>query len=124
MKESRYFTAFFLMVMTIVLSGSVSAEAKVKNISIKTKYMSVSSVKLSWNKMNKVNKIKIFRAAVKPVPSIFTEQLTVNKEGKETTICIEGRHDVCLCPRIVPVIEAMTAVTLADMILRNRSSRI
>lgn len=66
----------------------------------------------------------IFRAAVKPVPSIFLKQETIDINGKECDIEIEGRHDVCLCPRIVPVIEAMTAITVADMILRNRSSRV
>lgn len=66
----------------------------------------------------------VFRAAVKPVPSIFKKQQTIDTAGNECDILIEGRHDVCLCPRIVPVIEAMTAITVADMILRNRSSRV
>ncbi len=66
----------------------------------------------------------IFRAAVKPVPSIYLKQETIDTDGNECDIIIEGRHDVCLCPRIVPVIEAMTAVVLADMILRNRSSKV
>ncbi|MCR5764302.1 MAG: chorismate synthase [Treponema sp.] len=64
-----------------------------------------------------------FRVAVKPVPSIFSEQKTINTENEEETIQIKGRHDVCLCPRIVPVIEAMTAITIADLMLRNRSAR-
>lgn len=66
----------------------------------------------------------IFRAAVKPVPSIYQTQKTIDIDGCETDILIEGRHDVCLCPRIVPVIEAMAAITLADCVLRDRSSRI
>lgn len=66
----------------------------------------------------------VFRTAVKPVPSIFQKQQTIDTAGNECDILIEGRHDVCLCPRIVPVIEAMTAITVADMILRNRSSRV
>ena len=66
----------------------------------------------------------IFRVAVKPVPSIYLSQETVDVNGNECDILIEGRHDVCLCPRIVPVVEAMTAITLADMVLRNRSSRV
>lgn len=65
----------------------------------------------------------IFRAAVKPVPSIYLEQKTIDLQGRDCDILIEGRHDICLCPRIVPVIEAMTAITLADLLLRNRSSR-
>lgn len=69
-----------------------------------------------------------FRVAVKPVPSIFQEQRTVSLDGAggfaDCDLVIEGRHDVCLCPRIVPVIEAMTAIVLADLILQNRASRI
>jgi chorismate synthase len=69
----------------------------------------------------------VFRVAVKPVPSIFLNQKTIKKDGAEfedDDLIIEGRHDVCLCPRIVPVIEAMTSLVLADMMLRARSSRI
>lgn len=66
----------------------------------------------------------IFRVAVKPVPSIFTNQHTVQKaelqtsEYNSTELEIQGRHDVCLCPRIVPVVEAMAALTIADLLLR------
>lgn len=69
----------------------------------------------------------VFRIAVKPVPSIFTEQKTVQfEDGKfsETSLKIEGRHDVCLCPRIVPVVEAMAALVLADLFLQNRAARL
>ena len=69
-----------------------------------------------------------FRVAVKPVPSIFKEQQTVSvdENGKfhNENLKIEGRHDVCLCPRIVPVIEAMTVVTLCDLFLQNKAGRI
>ena len=69
-----------------------------------------------------------FRVAVKPVPSIFKEQQTVSidENGKfhNENLKIEGRHDVCLCPRIVPVIEAMTAATLCDLFLQNQAGRI
>ncbi len=69
-----------------------------------------------------------FRAAVKPVPSIFKSQKTVqvSEDGsfKDVELEIQGRHDVCLCPRIVPVIEAMTAITLCDMILQNKASKL
>lgn len=63
----------------------------------------------------------IFRVAVKPVPSIFTEQDTIKKENgnySSTKLQIQGRHDVCLCPRIVPVVEAMAAITIADFLLK------
>ena len=68
----------------------------------------------------------VFRIAVKPVPSIFISQKTVCKNGESyenTDLEIKGRHDVCLCPRIVPVVEAMTNIVLADMLLRNRASK-
>ncbi len=75
----------------------------------------------------------IFRVAVKPVPSIFKPQQTVCRVGEfgedgkalyETTeLQIKGRHDICLCPRIVPVVEAMTALVLADFVLRDSSLR-
>jgi len=67
----------------------------------------------------------VFRVAVKPVPSIFLGQNTVKKDGNQlvsSTLEIKGRHDICLCPRIVPVIEAMTQIVLADMLLRNANS--
>lgn len=64
----------------------------------------------------------IFRLAIKPVPSIFQQQKTVHltQDGKleDTNLLIQGRHDVCLCPRIVPVVEAMTAIVLCDMQLQ------
>lgn len=55
----------------------------------------------------------------KPTPSISKKQTTVNlKERRETTIKIEGRHDPCIVPRAVPVVEAMMAVVLADHAIR------
>ena len=68
-----------------------------------------------------------FSVAVKPVPSIFKVQNTITKTENgysNTELQIKGRHDVCLCPRIVPVVEAMTNIVLADMILLNRASKI
>lgn len=59
----------------------------------------------------------VFRAAIKPTPSIGTEQATTNKEGESTTISTKGRHDPCICPRIVPVIEAMSALVVFDALL-------
>ncbi len=61
----------------------------------------------------------IVRVAVKPTPSIGIEQKTVDvRSMKETTITIGGRHDACIVPRAVPVVEAMMAVTLADFAIR------
>jgi chorismate synthase len=65
-----------------------------------------------------------FRAAFKPVPSISKKQLTVDRAGREVEISIQGRHDVCVCPRAVPVVEAMTAIVLADLMLRGRICRL
>lgn len=63
----------------------------------------------------------IFRVAIKAVPSIYREQKTVKKIDKghfsDTTLTIKGRHDVCLCPRIAPVVDAMAAIVLCDFIL-------
>ncbi|MDP4180283.1 MAG: chorismate synthase [Bacillota bacterium] len=56
----------------------------------------------------------VFRIAVKPTSSISVPQKTVNIKGEETEIVTKGRHDPCICPRIVPVVEAMTYIVLAD----------
>ena len=69
----------------------------------------------------------VFRIAIKPVPSVFVEQETVKmSKGKlaRTKLKIQGRHDVCLCPRIVPVVEAMAALAIADALLQNKSARL
>lgn len=61
----------------------------------------------------------IFRAAVKPTPSIAQTQKTVSRDGKDVEINIKGRHDPMIVPRAVVVVESMAAVTLLDGILRN-----
>lgn len=66
----------------------------------------------------------VFRVGIKPVPSIYLPQKTINTHKENVTIQIEGRHDICLCPRIIPVIEAMTWITLADCYLQNRNSQL
>lgn len=63
----------------------------------------------------------IFRIAVKPTSSISKEQNTINKSGEEVTIQTEGRHDPCICPRIVPVVEAMAALVLIDHYKRQEA---
>jgi len=61
----------------------------------------------------------VVRVAVKPPASIAIEQKTVDiQEMEETTIKVGGRHDVCIVPRAVPVVEAMIAVTLCDFAMR------
>lgn len=60
----------------------------------------------------------IFRAAIKPTPSIFTQQHSVSiQRMEETTLQIKGRHDPCIVPRAVPVIEAAAAIAVYDAIL-------
>lgn len=63
----------------------------------------------------------IFRAAVKPTPSVAVPQQTVDTAGRAREISVKGRHDPCICPRAVPVVEAMTAIILADHVLRSRA---
>lgn len=59
----------------------------------------------------------IFRAAIKPTPSISKHQETVNLKTKEnTTLSVKGRHDPCIVPRAVPVIEAAAAIAIFDML--------
>ncbi|NLK36797.1 MAG: chorismate synthase [Epulopiscium sp.] len=66
----------------------------------------------------------IFRAALKPTPSIGQEQQTVNAHGEATAISIKGRHDPVVVPRAVVVVEAMTAITLVDLLFQNMLSTI
>lgn len=65
-----------------------------------------------------------FNVAFKPVATIMQDQQSIDKEGNETTIKGKGRHDPCVLPRAVPIVENMAALVLADFILRNRSSKI
>ena len=65
----------------------------------------------------------VVRLAVKPTPSICRQQQTVDRRGRPTTIEVGGRHDPCICPRLVPVAEAMVALVLADAMLRQRALR-
>ena len=62
----------------------------------------------------------IFDVVIKPTPSIARQQQTVNlKTGENTTIEIKGRHDPCIVPRAVPVVEAAAAIAIYDLILGN-----
>jgi len=65
----------------------------------------------------------IFRVVVKPTSSISQVQRTITMEGKEVEIRTEGRHDTCICPRIVPVIEAMACLVIEDHYKRQASLR-
>ena len=66
----------------------------------------------------------IIRAYVKPTPSIFRTQQTVNKSGEEIDINIKGRHDPIIVPRAVVVMECMVALTVLDAMLLNMSAKL
>ncbi|MFT5388274.1 MAG: chorismate synthase, partial [Candidatus Omnitrophota bacterium] len=61
------------------------------------------------------------RAVVKPTSSIAQQQQTVTSDGQDTTCNIKGRHDPCICPRVVPVIEGMIAITILDCLLIQKT---
>lgn len=62
-----------------------------------------------------------FRVAFKPVATIMKRQETVTRDGKEVTLEAHGRHDPCVIPRAVPVVEAMAAIVVLDMLLEART---
>ncbi len=64
-----------------------------------------------------------FNVAFKPVATIMQDQPSVDKAGNEATVSGKGRHDPCVVPRAVPIVEAMAALVLADFVLRNRTTR-
>ncbi|NTW77425.1 MAG: chorismate synthase [Syntrophaceae bacterium] len=66
----------------------------------------------------------ILRVYCKPIPSITKEQQTLDEHGRVKKISIQGRHDICVLPRIVPVCEAMVGIVLADFWLRQKAARI
>jgi chorismate synthase len=65
----------------------------------------------------------VFRAAIKPTPSVASTQKTINKNGEEIEINIKGRHDPIIVPRAVVVVESMAAITIFDAMLSNMSAR-
>ena len=62
-----------------------------------------------------------FRVAFKPVATIMLEQQTINQKGEVDSIKGKGRHDACVVPRAVPIVEAMAAIVILDQYLRNKS---
>lgn len=66
----------------------------------------------------------ILRAYIKPTPSIFSPQKTVNKQGENIEISIKGRHDPIIVPRAVVVVETMAAITIADALLMNAAAKL
>ena len=65
-----------------------------------------------------------FRVAFKPVATLLREQETVTIEGEPTLLHARGRHDACVLPRALPIVEAMTAITLIDNYLLNKTSHL
>ena len=65
----------------------------------------------------------VFRAAVKPTPSISALQHTVNKKGENIEVSIRGRHDPVIVPRAVVVVESMAALVLADALLEGMGAK-
>ncbi|MEZ7496404.1 chorismate synthase [Leeuwenhoekiella aequorea] len=65
-----------------------------------------------------------FRVAFKPVATIMQNQPTIDKEGNAAEMQGKGRHDPCVVPRAVPIVEAMAALVLADFFLINKASKI
>ena len=66
----------------------------------------------------------VLRAYIKPTPSIFKEQNTVNKDGENISVQIKGRHDPVIVPRAVVVVEAMTALTILDLMMENATAKL
>jgi len=62
-----------------------------------------------------------FRVAFKPVATLMQDQLSITTDGEVVTVAGKGRHDACVVPRAVPIVEAMAAITILDFHLRNKS---
>ena len=65
-----------------------------------------------------------FSVAFKPVATVLQSYETINKEGEKVTTQGKGRHDPCVVPRAVPIVEAMAALVLADYSLLARTNKI
>jgi chorismate synthase len=65
-----------------------------------------------------------WRVAFKPIATLLKEQNTVDVHGKEAVVNVKGRHDPCVLPRAVPIVESMAALVLADHYLLSRVSKL
>lgn len=65
-----------------------------------------------------------FNVAFKPIATIMNDQESIDKDGNKVTVKGKGRHDPCVVPRAVPIVEAMAALTLADFLLRAKTNKI
>lgn len=64
-----------------------------------------------------------FNVAFKPIPTIMRTQQTVDCRGKEVAYNVEGRHDVCVVPRVMPIVEAMAAISVLDLMMENQARK-
>jgi len=64
------------------------------------------------------------KVAFKPVATIMQKQTSINKKGEKVELEGKGRHDPCVVPRAVPIVEAMAAITILDFILRNKATQL
>jgi chorismate synthase len=62
-----------------------------------------------------------FRVAFKPVATLMQKQESINRNGAKIELEGKGRHDPCVVPRAVPIVEAMAAIVILDFYLRNKS---
>jgi len=65
-----------------------------------------------------------FNVAFKPIATIMSDQDSIDKDGNRVTVKGKGRHDPCVVPRAVPIVEAMAAITIADFLLRAKTNKI
>jgi chorismate synthase len=65
-----------------------------------------------------------FRVAFKPVATIMKDQPSIDRQGETTTVKGKGRHDPCVVPRAVPIVDAMSALVLADCLLMNKTVKL
>ena len=65
-----------------------------------------------------------FNTAFKPVATIMDDQASVNNKGESVTVKGKGRHDPCVVPRAVPIVEAMSALVIMDFYLRNQIAKV
>ena len=66
----------------------------------------------------------VFRVAFKPIPSVMLPQQTVDIHGNPVTLEIQGRHDTCVVPRVIPIVEAMAAMVTLDFVLLKKCNKI
>ncbi len=65
-----------------------------------------------------------FKVAFKPVATLMKDQSSIDKSGEQATVIGKGRHDPCVVPRAVPIVDAMAALVVADHLLRSQSDRV